>query len=382
MSVDKRSGIVGFSVLKWLVPVFVFAAIVSEPRASVGDSVPDDLGDPRAVLDSAGKQFADLERAYADMSGEATWTTVIRSREGEIKERRSRSIEFARSNGMEKLDMLRTDDNPPRTIPGRKADDLRNSIPRPRGMAYLHDDKQAFELTRLTADSGYAVKQQSDDIDAARKAIEMQIGRVWECAIRPGFSRFSQMFALKSLRWDRVDPIAADGKRLLKFTYHFTYDQPSAKNVLRADYGWFILSPDDHWAVHSCSVNLPNADGSSIEEVQTVEFGAARDGIPIPSRAIRKQVYHFLKDGKPDPTGAVVGEDTFDFTAFKLGKVPLREFTTASFGLPDFGKVAAPPSPIRLHHVLLLLAFLTALIAVAIRWSSRRQARQSPAPTA
>lgn len=142
----------------------------------------------------------------------------------------------------------------------------------------------------------------------------------------------------------------------------------NAKNAYRTLSGEVELLPDRGWAVRSMALSIeapvraphlpPNARFKT-EVASVVEYGADREGVPIPIRV------EYTK-------GKSRGPFTIDSVTF--GRSPSKgEFTLSHFGLPDTLVTSPPKDPSRSHATfwLVLLAGVAFASAIVILYKRR-----------
>lgn len=151
------------------------------------------------------------------------------------------------------------------------------------------------------------------------------------------------------------------GARAVRVSWQRPRRMPDGREY--EELGWFLLSPDDTWALREYEVG---AKGYPSRIRGVVRYGERKDNVPVASE------FESWKE-KDEKRSAV-----FSVRASKVQLTPAKpaEFTLRAFGLPEVGEVVASSGQSMLKYWLLGLGALSGVIAASLRWYVYRKQLQ------
>jgi hypothetical protein len=133
--------------------------------------------------------------------------------------------------------------------------------------------------------------------------------------------------------------------------------EKSGKKVLNTKRMWIETSPDEGWAIQASGRTARDGSHPPIYPRQDIEYGATRDGVPIP-----------LRVRYSDPL--VPRTTVFEVEKLEFGPISASEFTLSAYGLPELEPRARREN--RLAYYLLLGGVVALCVAIALRYGVNR----------
>jgi hypothetical protein len=223
----------------------------------------------------------------------------------------------------------------------------------------------SFELSKHHTNSGWFISFFENNLNGksklAKGAMFTSLLQYLNAPFLMYVPRLSSLFAEEGFSVRAVTRVRDGDKQMLKVEFDRKPDSKGRKG----SHGWFVVSPDEAWVLHSFEYQDKNGNSYS----GTMEYAGVERGVPVP-----KRVVHTIRGGR-DPRPSVF---TYDFDELSFVDVPDRDFTLDAFGLPELaqsGGRSTRGSPARWFFALSLAAMAIALI---LKVASSRFKTKSP----
>ena len=311
---------------------------------------------------------AALERAFGTIRGSGK--LVIEVVGNVADQSRSCVCAFARKPGMNRF--LASDFN------ARRGDEQRH-VP---DVAVCRNNSAGFRLEKKSGAAQFTIT----DIGSSSKTHGITEEAFWTKVDSPYWfadARISEYPADPTFALTKVDQVEVQQKKLLKLHFHYNHKPGAKKTPLsRTVGGWVLVSPAEHWIIYEYEAHFrrPSGDPYPLMTVASVEYGESHSGIPLPKKAITKEVVASatpvqLTKTKSLKTGSAMNTVTAEFTNLDFLEEPDSSFTLASFGLPEIAaSVAKTPRTSSTMTIWLFLAAIVFLVvAIAAKWLGRRR---------
>jgi hypothetical protein len=182
------------------------------------------------------------------------------------------------------------------------------------------------------------------------------------------FGRLSDIIKDPRFTISNIHGVRRDGKEVVQFEYGFTAETPDKQAPPQhkepwAEHGVVVVDPQHSWCILRTHFDNPNWTGD-----ETVEYGDAIDGFPIPRRCT-----HTSTHKKGMGNGLIICE--FDKLVHR--DIPESEFTLSAFGLPEM-QVPGEQKPQTLWRWLLGIGIALGVLAVLLRIYVKKKRQQTP----
>ncbi len=212
--------------------------------------------------------------------------------------------------------------------------------------AIAYNEKQSFSMSKSAMNADYVIDALEVGSEAGRKKLARGSRNPLACLTEASAISLPGLVRMPKCHLEKVGNVPSpDGTRRIRFNIKMDPVPLTAKRGLYLTSGWFVTSPDEYWAISEFGVvRAENVDQPSPTTwVGRVEYRRGSDGEIQPVKAVTT-IYRAALDADPAITGLnpeKVLTDEIQFTKFRFGDLPAREFTLAAFGMPEFGEPAA-----------------------------------------
>jgi len=292
------------------------------------------------------KALAILEQKFDHCSGEGLFSTSKQPPvKGLITTRTWVVFAFAGGRGQ----LVKT--NIPSDAEDFESDDLakiKSSLKD--GSRHITNYSKEYSFSLAKNATGYIVQAMEAGDKSGRRSVDQGPGHAIRAATMAHNRPISAYFGMKGFHLDRVTELGPGTRASLKIEYSIPKQLNAPKSVIQITSGWFVVSPADQWLIREYGiVRTYSSDQSQTTDVGHVEYQSESDGQLRPIKTDRRSyIGAFTVDPvATDPAVTPYLSEDFQFTEWRFGDRPERDFTLSAFGLPEFGQTVAQAAAAR-----------------------------------
>ena len=229
-----------------------------------------------------------------------------------------------------------------------------------------YNRRYSFELKRDTGKKEFSIvsfdENKSADQSTAVRGMVQWLSVYLDAPCSLYVNRMSEFLANERFSISGVSEVRNKDKKMLKVEF-----EVKAAPKLAGFVGWFIVSPEESWVLHSYEILYKTNDYIR----GTIDYDGSEGGVPRPMKVVHTKG----KVGEAMP----VQTTSFDFDEFHFGEVPEFDFTLAAFGLPELSESRRAGRGVAPAAWMAIAAFSMLAIAVGLKVLLSRGRRAEPA---